>query len=151
MYNDDVWHHYHLLFIIFIFKNLSCICHRNCSLVYCVWHNHIGRKTRNNRAFTERSRFHCPCGLPIYGPLRLTPTGHTGREMVTSPRHIIHYSSFSFPDFCTILSVDPALCSYTLYKIFRSTDFYALLYIILSISVSWILPLSKIMHAKWIF
>lgn len=43
-----------------------------------------GKRVMMERLQNQAWRFHCPCGLPIYEPLRLTPTDHTGREMVTS-------------------------------------------------------------------
>lgn len=42
-----------------------------------------GERVITERLQNEARRFHCPCGLPIYGLLRLTPTDHIGREMVT--------------------------------------------------------------------
>lgn len=102
--------------------------------VHCAQHN---QGQENARVITERlqneaHRFHCPCGLPIYGPLRLNfyrPYWARDGHVVSS---IIHHSLPQY--FGTILSVDPALCSYSLYKFFYGTGFQMLL--VLSISVA---------------
>lgn len=88
-----------------------------------------GKRVMTERLQNQAWRFHCPCGLPIYEPLRLTPTDHTGREMVTSyhplfitlfPRPRYNSARWFWTLWCT--------CSYSFYKYSSATQiFYSLL------------------------